>query len=195
MARATSDSPRTFPESQEDLALKVVIAYEDAETGRHARNVCHALVEHLGRQWQFASEMWRFDVLRLPECRELAARGTAQADIIMISTHGAGDLPLDVKAWIELWLRDKRNLLALVALCDRPQDPSEPDWPIRSYLAGVAERGQVDFFAEPDNWPGKGLYQEHFALEYGADGTSDLLLPPGVVTSADRNVGRWGLNE
>ena len=129
-------------DSQADAAFSVVIAYEDHETGQHARNVCDLLVETLGRECKFTSQMWRFDVLRIPECRETAAKGAAKADLIVISSHGVGDLPGEVKAWIELWLRDKGDLMALVALFDRPRVRVRQDWPIQEYLAGVAARAQ-----------------------------------------------------
>jgi hypothetical protein len=102
---------------------------------------------------------------------------------------------LEVKAWIELWLRDKNGILALVALCDRPEEPSGQHWPIRNYLAGVAERGQLEFFAEPDVWPGKGPCQEHFALEYTADGMTPTPLLVGPVTTSTSSMRHWGLNE
>ena len=195
MARTNDDFRVTLPEFQCEAPLKIVIAYEDTEAGRHARNVCNALTEHLGPNSEMTSEMWRFDVLRIPECRELAGHGAAQADIIMISTHGEGHLPGDVKAWIEMWLRDKDGLVALVALCDRPQSARGEDWPIRSYLAGVAQRGQVEFFAEPDVWPGRGPYQEHFALDNRAEGIPGMPLPTVAAGTTDMSFSHWGLNE
>jgi hypothetical protein len=139
--------------------------------------------------------MWRFDVLRIPECRELAAKGAAAADVIMISSHGTGDLPGDVKAWIELWLRDKGDLLALVALFDGAPCQADQDWPIQDYLAGVAERGQISFFAEPDTWPGKGPHQIHLPLETGSNGIIQPLVPIDAVTAPSPDVEHWGINE
>ena len=107
--------------------LRTVVAYEDSEAGQHARSVCDYLVERLGPKCRFVGQMWGFDVLRIPECRELAAQGAAGADVVMLSSHGVGDLPGEVKAWIELWLRDKGDLQALVALFDQPAQPGRPE--------------------------------------------------------------------
>jgi hypothetical protein len=182
-------------DSQADATFSVVIAYEDLETGQHARNVSDLLVESLGPECKFTSQMWRFDVLRIPECREAAAKGAAKADLIMISSHGVGDLPGEVKAWIELWLRDKGDLLALVALFDRPRGWVSQDWPIQDYLAGVAARGQIDFFAEPDIWPGREPHQEQLVLDPGPYGNTQPLLPLKALTTPDVDIGHWGLNE
>ncbi len=195
VARSVNDPLASSLDSQAGATFSVVIAYEDHETGQHARNVCDLLVETLGRECKFTSQMWRFDVLRIPECRETAAKGAAKADLIVICSHGVGDLPGEVKAWIELWLRDKGDLLALVALFDRPRVRVSQDWPIQDYLAGVAVRAQVEFFAEPDTWPGRDPHQEQLPLDLGPGGGTPALLPLPAVTTPDADIGHWGLNE
>ena len=195
VARAVTDLFSSSPALQKGRTFSLVIAYEDSETGQHARNVCDYLVERLAPECRFTSQMWRFDVLRIPECRELAAKGAASADLIMISSHGVGDLPGDVKAWIELWLRDKGNLLALVALFDGAPCQADQDWPIQDYLAGVAERGQISFFAEPDTWPGKGPHQIHLPLEPYPDASTPQLLPLDAAMARSPDAEHWGINE
>src|SRR5258706_2790481 len=82
--------------------LNVVIAYEDFETGKQGKKTCDVLAENLGDGCKLSSQMWKFDVLGIPKLREMAAKDAAQADIVMISCHGHYDLPIEVKAWIEL---------------------------------------------------------------------------------------------
>jgi hypothetical protein len=195
VARVVTDLFSSSLAPQKDRTFRIVIAYEDFETGQHARYVCDYLAERLAPECRFLSQMWRFDVLRIPECRESAVKGAAAADVIMISTHGVGDLPGDVKAWIELWLRDKGDLLALVALFDRPRGQVGQDWPIQDYLASVAERGQISFFAEPDTWPGRGPHQEYLPLEPSAEGNTQPPLPLRPVTTPDSDAAHWGINE
>jgi hypothetical protein len=113
----------------------------------------------------------------------------------MLSSHGVGDLPGEVKAWIELWLREKRNPQALVALFDRPPPHALQNWPIQDYLAGVAERGQISFFAEPEAWPGKGPRQIALPLEPPPEVGSALLLPAQAVATRGPGAAHWGLNE
>ena len=195
MARAISNLFSTSLDPWEKRTFSAVVAYEDSETARHARNVCDYLLEQLGTDCRFVGHMWGFDMLGNPECRELAAKAVASADLVIVSSHGIGDLPGNVKAWIELWLRDKGDLGALVALFDRPQTHAEQYWPIRDYLAGVAERGQLSFFAEPDTWPGKGPHQIPLPLEPFSDDGGPLFLPLQAVASLSSDAQHWGLNE
>jgi hypothetical protein len=195
VARAVS---KWFPKCldlRQKPTFRIVVAYEDSETARHARNVCDYMVKRPGPQCQFIGQMWGFDVLQVPECRELAAKGAASADVIMLSSHGTRDLPGEVKAWIELWLRDKGDLQALVALLDHPHTYAGPSWPIQDYLAGVAERGQIPFFVEPDTWPGKGPQQIHLPLEPISDGGTPPFLPLESAAAQRHEAAHWGINE
>lgn len=133
--------------------FNVVIAYEDFEAGKHAKKTYDFLVEHLGRECHLSNQMWKFDVLRLPKLLAMAAKDASEADIILVSSHGGSDLPVEVQHWLEAWLREPGQALALVALFDRPR---EHTLPIRSYLAGIARRAHTAFFAQPDDWPQPG---------------------------------------
>jgi hypothetical protein len=195
VARAVSNWFSSYLDLREKPTFRAVVAYEDSEAGQHARNVCDYLVARLRSKCRFIGQMWGFDVLRIPECRELAAKGAATADVVMLSSHGVGALPGEVKAWIELWLRDKEDLQALVALFDRPRIQAGQDWPIQDYLAGVAARGQISFFAEPDTWPGKGPRQIHMPLEPSLDDSIHPPLPLEAVTNRSRDAAHWGINE
>src|ERR1700719_1039168 len=96
-------------------AFNVFMAYEDLETGKHAKGTYDFLVERLGHECQFNNQMWKFDVLGIPELREMASRDAALADIVIISCHGSNALPQPVKLWIEGWLSQESNPVALVA--------------------------------------------------------------------------------
>lgn len=174
-------------------SFNVVVAYEDFETGTHAKRTYDFLVQNLADECHFTNQMWKFDVLSVPRLREIAAKDALMADIIMISSHGVGELPLGVKAWIESWISEPRNASALVALFDG--EPGEHSWPIRNYLAGVATRGRLEFFAQPDDWPGNGASLAGFARH----GRMNLPNLPFHTTSGgipvDTSFHRWGINE
>jgi hypothetical protein len=195
VARAVTKWFPTYFGLRRKPTFKTVVAYEDSETGRHARNVCDYLIKRLAPDCQFIGKMWGFDLLRLPECRELAAKGAANADVVILSSHGEGDLPGHVKAWIELWLQEKGNPQALVALCDRPYVQTGRTWSIQDYLEGVATRGHIPFFAEPDAWPGKGPHQIHLPLDPVANRGNDPRLPLEAVTPRSHDAAHWGINE
>jgi hypothetical protein len=134
--------------------FSVVTAYEDFETGKHANRTYDFLTNNIGRDCQSSNQMWKFDVLAVPKLREIAVRDVAVADLVVISCHGH-ELPRHVKSWIDSWLKLPTRPLALVALFDASTQEANWTGPTRTYLAGVAQRGEMEFFAQPDQWPGK----------------------------------------
>jgi hypothetical protein len=130
-------------------AFSVIIAYEDLETGKHAKRTYDFLVETLGGDCDFVNQMWKFDVLSIPNLREIAVEDAAKADIIIISSHGH-ELPGQVTEWIEAWVERALNPLALVALFDRAGEEPRMGASVRRYLEAIAKRGGMEFFAQPD---------------------------------------------
>jgi hypothetical protein len=191
MRRTISYTPLSSSDLDVNPTIDVVIAYQDLETGKSAKNTYDFLVEHLGHECEFSSQMWKFDVLAIPKLREIAAKDGAAADIIIISCHG-GELPAEVKAWIELWLAEETKPIALVALFG----PGEVEGTeaIRSYLAGVAKRGRMEFFAQPDEWPGSKPSETSFLIrrETGQDRALSML---AGAMNRETSFPRWGINE
>jgi hypothetical protein len=181
MQRTLTSPPIGAADLDTNPPFNVVIAYEDFETGKHAKKTYDFLVENLGRDCQFSNQMWKFDVLSVPKLREIAASDAAGGDIVVISCHG-DDLPEHVKRWIEMWLAESGKPLALVALFDRPREEAGKTRTVRDYLAEVAIRGNLEFFAQPDEWPGKKNPSDGLTLE-GADDFEDRTLATlaGVV--------------
>jgi hypothetical protein len=104
--------------------------------------------------------LWRFDLLRIPELKGAAATDAARADMILIATRGAGELPAEVKAWIEVWLAQKGEVqhdkCALAALFDVPRDKVEAASLAQfAYLQHVARKGSLDFFVSTLDQPGE----------------------------------------
>jgi len=192
MQRTINYPPLTLSEPDAKPTLNVVIAYEDFETGKHAKGTYDFLVEHLGHEFQFLNQMWKFDVLSIPKLREMAAKDASMADIIIISGHGR-ELPQEVKSWIETWLAEKGNPMALVALFTGSANYSMETAAVRAYLEGVARRGQLEFFAQPDEWPGKKSGASF--LFNRSSGPGKALSTLAGVVERDVSYPRWGINE
>ena len=173
--------------------FNVVIAYEDFDTGTHAKKTYDFLVQNLSQECQFSNQMWKFDVLSVPRLREMAAKDALMADIIMVSSHGIGELPLGVKAWVESWVSEPGNASALVALFDG--DPGEDTGAVRDYLAGVAARGRLEFFAQPDDWPGNGSSLAGFARHERVHLPKVPFYTIAGGIPVDMSFPRWGINE
>jgi hypothetical protein len=183
------------PEPDFNPGFNVVIAYEDFETGKHAKKTYDFLVENLGHDCPFSNQMWKFDVLNIPKLREMAVRDATQADIVLISSHGRGDLPDAVKSWIDCWLAEPRNAIALVALFACPREETARTRVIRAYLASVAKQGKIEFFAQPDDWPGRRQPDGFLPLPSRAELNGRILSTLAGAVQKDLSFPRWGIDE
>ncbi len=181
-------------ESDSNAAFNVVIAYEDFETGKQAKNTYDFLVENLGHDCQFTNQMWKFDVLGIPKLREIAVKDAASADIIIISSH-RGDLPEAVTAWIESWLQQGVDALALVALFDRPEENPAQVQATRSYLEEVTRRARIGFFAHADQDSAGARVQDTLAVSRPSHINSRTISALSGVVQRDLSAPRWGINE
>jgi hypothetical protein len=174
--------------------FNVLIAYEDFETGKQAKRTYDSLAENLGRDCQFSNQMWKFDVLTIPKLEEIAVKDCATADIVIISCHG-DSLPNHVRKWLETGLAQAGNALALVALFMPRPETEEAVRETRGYLAGVAARSRVEFFAQPDDRSVSPPPKPAPARSWhaGADDKTLALLAGAV--QQDHYTPRWGINE
>jgi hypothetical protein len=179
-------------EGENRPTLNVVIVYEDFAAGKHAQETYDFLVNQLGQDFDFSNQMWKFDVLDIPKMRELAVRDTAASDLVLVSTHGAGELPDGAKCWLNEWAGNKGNTKALVALVDRPADLFGEVTSIRSCLQEAARRAGVDFFGQPDELP---ALEEDFSVQQISERAqqTSALLTDFIHQSADDT--HWGINE
>src|SRR5271157_757208 len=97
--------------------FNVVIMYEDFGTGKRAKKGLDYVAEQLGNDLEFSHSMWRLDVLQEPKLNAMAAPALAEADLLIISLRGDGQLPAKIRALIDERLAQTTNQdCALVAL-------------------------------------------------------------------------------
>lgn len=190
---STQPLEQTSCETENHPTFNVVIVYEDFAAGKHAKETYDYLVHQLGHDFEFVNQMWKFDLLENSKMRQLAVKDAAASDLIIVSTHGIGNLPDGVKAWINEWVQDKGNAMALVTLVDRPKDIFNEDVSIRTFLQEAARRAKVDFFAQPDDWPDR---EEVFSVEQITDRAqkTSLIMADFIHHNAVA-IARWGINE
>lgn len=189
MRHTLTKPPSTLVEVDSGPPFNVLIAYEDFETGKHAKRTYDYLAENLGRECQLTNQMWKFDALSIPKLREIAVRDATMADIIFISSHG-DKLPECVSMWIESWAMQGTEALALVALFDQPGSPAGVA-ELKSYLSGVAKRAGLEFFAQPDEWPCSDLDGLPFMIQRGTSTSA----PKFAGLHQENSTSRWGINE
>jgi hypothetical protein len=167
--------------------FNVVIIYEDLEAGKRARKTYDYLAEQLGHHSHFNQAMWKFDVLAIPQLRDMAAKDVAEADILVISSSGEKDIPPGLKDWIEHCLRLAIKPMALVALF---VSNSVQSGNVRSYLADVARRGRMKFFSHPDPLGPQSapVPTSHLAHPESRNGVSNSM-------RHEVSIPRWGINE
>jgi len=187
-------------------AFNVVIVYEDFAAGKHAKETYDYLVHQLGQDYEFTNQMWKFDVLGNSKMKEMAVKDAVTADLIIVSTHGVGELPAEVKSWIEEWTAHKSNAMALVALVDRPVGEDAAVSAItRNYLQQVAQQAGIGFFAQPNDWPDR---DDDFSIQQiseRAERTSNIMadfiqhsalgLHSHAALPVHAGTTRWGINE
>jgi hypothetical protein len=184
----TLASPPFRPSEPEGKStFNVVIAYEDFETGKQAKKTYDFLTEQLGEEFQFNNQMWKFDVLAVPKLRAMAAKDATLADIIIVSAHGHGDLPVEVKSWVEMALADGIQAIGLVGLFD---DSEFQDNPARTYLASVAQTANIEFFSQPGQWP-----SDESAPPPNWEGGSKTFSVLAGISDPSKNISHWGINE
>ncbi len=191
MTRSLHLMPLESPEVDANPTFNVVIAYEDLETGKRAKKIYDFLVENLGHDCRFTNQMWKFEVLGIPKLREMAARDAMMADIVVISCHGT-ELPPDFKAWVESWVAEPNHPIALVALFDYQHQQADE---ARSYLADVARRGQMAFFAQPDELPERRNSEDFFTLQRNSSFKRRTLSTLAGAMQRDTSFPDWGINE
>jgi len=94
--------------------------------------------------------MWRLDVLQEPKLNAMAAPALAEADLLIISLRGDGQLPAKIRALIDERLAQTTNQdCALVALFESVASATRSS--VYSCLANLARQHGLDFFEETLN--------------------------------------------
>ncbi|HLH55832.1 MAG TPA: hypothetical protein VKY92_19680 [Verrucomicrobiae bacterium] len=194
MQHTLSFPPSESPEAESNPTFNVLIAYEDFESGKHAKQTYDFLVENLGRDCHLTNQMWKFDVLGIPKLREIAVRDATSADIIIVSCQG-NELPDYVAKWVESWLMEGTNALALVALFEQHEPSATVNPAVKDYLADVAKRGKMEFFAQPGDLPGHNRCGTALHVPLRSSIVDRSASDISGVFNRDASTPRWGLNE
>ncbi len=131
---------------------RAVVVYETAPAREHAMEFCRQLTGEQTLDIHWCS----FDLLHDSASAIRAANKAGLADLILFSMTFNGDLPREVKLWIERWLSKRREREgALVGLIlDRPPNVSTTASLKEIYLRHTAKRAGMDYLshAMPSLW-------------------------------------------
>ena len=127
--------------------FNVVIMYEDFGTGKQAKKGLDYVAEELGNDLEFRHSMWRLDTLQDPKFNILAAPVLSEADMLIISLRGEGQLPAKIRALIDEQLAQTVNhQCALMAVFESTASATRSS--VYTCLADLAWRHGLDFFEQ-----------------------------------------------
>lgn len=125
----------------------VVIIYENPSIRDRAVQFCERLTEE--RQLPTADmEWWSFPVLSHPKTSGNTVEKAANAEVIIFAMESSGDLPDDIKLWIEKWLNKRGEREgALVGLLNHEEAPHRVATFREIYLRHTARRAGMDYLS------------------------------------------------
>jgi hypothetical protein len=149
---ATVSGPRVWQRWKQSERMALLATFEDSTGGTRVKEFCQALSRDLGSHCRIVEHVWLFSTFRLRELQEIAAEEASASDLVIVSTHRDGDLPREVKSWIDLWLQQAvRRPAMLLALLD--PDYEGASTLVTNYLQEVAKRGSMEFLVVSEDAP------------------------------------------
>ena len=135
-------------EAEASPAKSVAVVYETPEIREHAVRFCERLAEEQDAGSISELNWWSFRLLSNPNAGIEAAQKASAADVVVFAMDARGDLPNEIKLWIENWLnRRGEHEGALVGLLAR-EEPSHEVASFREiYLRHIARRAGMDYLS------------------------------------------------
>jgi hypothetical protein len=174
------------------LTLDAVLIYEDLSTGLRAKWMLECVARLVPGTSHFNLAMWRFDLLRESTMHETALQEASTAVIVLLSAHGARNVPEAVTIWLEQWLGQKsEDPCALIISLDENSRDSASAIQMISSLQSGARATDVALFP-------------HFSGTPACDGgptVEDIQRAHTVVATLNdiqrrpELYSRWGINE
>jgi hypothetical protein len=109
--------------------------------------LCKSLEQVFNGDLDFEITWCRFRYFSDPAVASEAAEVAADADVILVSTPSAEDLPLEVKAWFERWLPNRKASEGAIVLLQSSEQPLSSTISESPYLYLLARRANLDFIS------------------------------------------------
>jgi hypothetical protein len=126
-------------------AKSVVVIYEDSALRERAVQFCERLAAETP---EMEMDWWSFQLLDHPSMAHSAVDRAATADVVVFAMVSRGDLPEEIKMWIERWLNKRGEREgALVGLLHREEGWHGMASFREIYLRHVARRSGMDYLS------------------------------------------------
>jgi hypothetical protein len=137
---------------ERDSRLNVAITYDAPGFARRAIRLVDGLASNFADLFQVSREVWRFDILELPEVHDQIRKLRNRADLVIVAT-GLPELPAAVKSFLEGWSLERApDSAALVALLQTPASIPKPS-SAYSFMQELAQASGLTFLStelDPD---------------------------------------------
>jgi hypothetical protein len=128
--------------------LRVVIGYEDLESGVRAMGVHRRTLERAVGPCDV--RIWKFEPLGIPEILAEATRDLMAADVVIISIAGNRPLPMEAVEWVERCVAERRSDEGAILFVTAPEHQGEPAaWLASGFLEKLAQEAKFQYFAPP----------------------------------------------
>jgi hypothetical protein len=133
---------------------QIVVVYEDGAAREYAVRSAPHLVESHPLETSTVVEWWSFARLSESEGAGEAAISAAAADLLIFVVSPAGDLPEELKLWIENWIaRRSEREGTIIGMMAGSASPGEIACLKEIYLRHVAHRAGMDYLSQvPSAW-------------------------------------------
>jgi hypothetical protein len=133
-------------EAKVSRAKGIAVIYETPAIREHAVRFCERLaVEQKSEPMEM--NWWSFQLLGHPALRSDAVEKAAGADVVVFAMDANGDLPEEIKLWIERWLNKRGEREgALVGLLQREEPRGMASFR-EIYLRHAARRAGMDYLS------------------------------------------------
>ena len=123
--------------------------YEDAAARERAVTFCDQLVSRFWTKCDFDVSWWPFALLDQAMAAKEATERAAQADLIVFAATAEGDFPINVKAWVEAWLKQRGDREGkLASLLEPIAGAEDREGQKHHYLREVAHHGAMDYLTQ-----------------------------------------------
>lgn len=149
MLSRSTNSGQAVPEDQSPVKspFRVVLAYDGPGTVAFARKLVRRFIREYGSAFEFYCDVWRFDVLDLPEVASTAAKAGEEADLIIVAGEVGMELPDGMKRWLERSLAfNPAGSIGLAAFFLTSSDQCGMDDSGLRYLQEVSTKTGAEFF-------------------------------------------------
>jgi len=127
----------------------VLVVHEDTEARQIASGFCDALVKRFWRGTDFDVGWTSFGELESAAGSNSAMPRAASANCIVFAVGSGAELPLQVRAWVELWVRERHDREGVLAgVCGSAKTSLETQDQFHHYLRGVAHRSGMDYVTQ-----------------------------------------------